>query len=809
MNSRLPTNPFARSCRRASQGLIIGALLLTTAALPCFSQKGSPDKTKIDAALLQAMADDPEGRFEAIVYLEEQADWTGLDPYLDWEVRGRRVYQTLTELASRSQGELLAEIEHQISAGQVGDYLSYWVVNAVYLSGASTDALLSLADRPDVGLVGENLKLEIPEPETPESAPQATVGWNVQQVGADQVWADFGITGAGVVVANIDTGVAFNHPALINQYRGTVTGTHDYNWYDPTGTFPTAPGDNNNHGTHTMGTMVGDDGAGNQIGVAPGAHWVAAKGCASSSCSTNHLLSAGQWILAPTDLAGNNADPSRRPHIVNNSWGSCASANTWYQATVNAWVAAGIFPAFSAGNWCTHVGSPASYASSFATGAVDAANNIAPFSAPGPSPLTPNVKPDLVAPGVSVRSSIASGGYADFNGTSMASPHTAGCPALVKQILPNLPPVQMADLLRNSATDLGPPGPESTFGHGLLSCLQAVTVANSPGCWDWRWGAQGQFGTWIMNTGDLHVIGDFDADSKAEILSRATNGWAHLQSFAGTSWTTDWSNLGSGNLGGWALGAGDRHVAGDFDGDGRDELLSIATNGLIFHQEYQSGSWPVLWATATSNIGGWYVNPPDTYIAGDFNNDGRDELLAINPNNGFAKLLRYSSGTWASIWGNGGSGQIPPYWYLNPGDQFIGGDWNGDNRDSLLTAALNGWSQDMTFSGGTFQFNGGNGGSGQIAFWFLNPGDIFVPGDYDGNGADELFSVALNGWSHLSERPATAWSWICGNGGLGKIAYWYMHSGDRYLSGDLDGDGTEELVAISTTHWIHVMNRVP
>ena len=159
----------------------------------------------------------------------------------------------------------------------------------------------------------------------------------------------YGDRGEGIVIANIDTGVQYNHPALVGKYRGNLGGSfdHNYNWYDPSaicGSPSLVPCDNNNHGTHTMGTMVGDDGAGNQIGVAPGAKWIAAKGCESSSCSSTALLNSGQWILAPTRLDGTGADASKRPNIVNNSWGG-GRGDPWYSATVDAWVASGIFPA--------------------------------------------------------------------------------------------------------------------------------------------------------------------------------------------------------------------------------------------------------------------------------------------------------------------------------------------------------------------------------------------------------------------------------------------------------------------------------
>ena len=155
-----------------------------------------------------------------------------------------------------------------------------------------------------------------------------------------------GDKGAGTVVANIDTGVQYNHPALVNQYRGNLGGgnfDHNYNWWDPSHVCSNnTPCDNVGHGSHTMGTMVGLDGA-------PAAKWIAAKGCETNSCSDTALTSSAQFVTAPTDLNGNNPDPSKRPDVVNNSW-SGGGGNSWYQAYVTAWVAAGIFPQFANGN---------------------------------------------------------------------------------------------------------------------------------------------------------------------------------------------------------------------------------------------------------------------------------------------------------------------------------------------------------------------------------------------------------------------------------------------------------------------------
>src|SRR5690606_23274644 len=150
------------------------------------------------------------------------------------------------------------------------------------------------------------------------------VEWGIANINADDVWTEFGVTGEELVIANIDTGVDYTHPALVNQYRGNNgdgTFDHNYNWFDAAGAGSDEPVDFEGHGTHTMGTMVGSDGGDNQIGVAPGARWIAANGC----CPTDEaLITSGEWMLAPTDLNGENPLPSMRPHIINNSWGSGA-----------------------------------------------------------------------------------------------------------------------------------------------------------------------------------------------------------------------------------------------------------------------------------------------------------------------------------------------------------------------------------------------------------------------------------------------------------------------------------------------------
>jgi hypothetical protein len=301
------------------------------------------------------------------------------------------------------------------------------------------------------------------------------------------------LRGDGIVVANIDTGVQFDHPALVGQYRGNLGGgtfDHNYNWFDPSHVCALPqPCDNNNHGTHTMGTMVGDDGGANQIGVAPHAKWIAAKGCELSSCSDSALLSSGQWVLAPTDLAGNNPRPDLRPNIVNNSWGgdNGAAIDPWYRATLTAWTAAGIFGVFSNGNAgpsCNTTGSPADNLEAFSVGAYDISNVIASFSSRGPGEGG-EIRPSVAAPGVNVRSSIPGNTYGNFNGTSMAAPHVSGAVALLWSLAPALVGdiTQTRQLLEDTAIDTndltcgGTVDDNNVFGEGRVDVLEAAAAA--------------------------------------------------------------------------------------------------------------------------------------------------------------------------------------------------------------------------------------------------------------------------------------------------------------------------------------------
>ncbi|MFE3516339.1 S8 family serine peptidase [Streptomyces sp. NPDC059166] len=440
-------------------------------------------RSKAPDTLVRKLTDKDTATFW--VRLDSEADSSSARKAKSKTARDKAVVKTRTEHANRTQAGLRSLIK---KAG--AHYESFWVSNTLKVT-ADKALAEKIAARPEVAAIEADTQVALPDPLPGETVPaEGGVEWNVDRIGAPEVWNDLGVRGEGVVIANIDTGVDYQHPTLLNGYRGLQEDgsySHGYNWFDATASCPSAaPCDDHGHGTHTMGTMVGDDGAGNAIGVAPGATWIAAKACTTVGCPKDALLTAGQWILAPTDINGQNPRPDLAPDIVNNSWGADV-IDTWYKSMVQAWTDAGIFPAFSNGNAgpdCATAGSPGAYTNSYATGAFDSDGDIAVFSARGAGE-DGAVKPDIAAPGVDIRSAAPGGGYEVMSGTSMASPHTAATVALMWAVSPairgDIPATER--LLDRTAHDVsdttcgGTAENNNVFGEGRLDALAAVESA--------------------------------------------------------------------------------------------------------------------------------------------------------------------------------------------------------------------------------------------------------------------------------------------------------------------------------------------
>ncbi|MEU6440185.1 S8 family serine peptidase [Streptomyces sp. NPDC047046] len=473
---------------RALWAAALTATALLTTALPAVAAgPAAAPSPALDPALSRAFAKSDETSF--FVVLKDQADLSGARGRSSHAARAQNAFEKLRAKADATQAPLRAYLDKK----KVG-HQDYWIANTVQVTG-DKELAATLAARSDVARVVPDHHYALDAIETSDARVTAsrtdadTPEWGVSDIEADKVWKQYEDRGEGIVIANVDSGVQYDHPDLVGAYRGNNgdgSFTHDYNWYDATGQCGTSgvPCDNNGHGTHTMGTMVGAHG----IGVAPGARWIAAKGCETSSCSDSSLLKAGQWILAPTDHNGQNPRPDLAPNIVNNSWGG--DDTTFYQDIVEAWNAAGIFEAFAAGNdgdgtTCSTAHAPGSQAPAYGIGAYDSGGKIASFSGFGPSLVDGSAKPDLAAPGVDVRSTWPGSAYNTESGTSMATPHVAGAVALLWSAAPSL--VGDIDatraLLAQGARDVddthcgGTAARNNVWGEGKLDILASVDKA--------------------------------------------------------------------------------------------------------------------------------------------------------------------------------------------------------------------------------------------------------------------------------------------------------------------------------------------
>lgn len=462
---------------------------------------------KVDEVTLQTLK--LRDRVDVVIGLEDQADLGQASAMTDASARGWYVFQRLRDTADRSQGPLVDWLTARGLPVQ-----RFWAINAV-VSTVDQKTLALLAARPDVRYIEANAAQRWIEPdilmdkELTPSFLTAAPEWGVQAVNAPQVWA-LGSYGQGIVIGNADTGMQWDHPAIKTHYRGYSVAapvSHDYNWHDaihgvsgnPCGADSPAPCDDQGHGTHTTGTVVGDDGMGNQIGVAPLAHWIGCRNMDRGVGTPARYIECFQFFIAPTDGKGLHPDPDLRPHVLNNSWGCPTSEGCSVNSLkliVENTQAAGIFVEASAGNAgpaCSTVNDgPAIFSATFSVGALDSMGKLAGFSSRGPVTVdgSGRMKPELSAPGVRVRSCLPGNRYGNLSGTSMAGPHVVGVIALLWSARPELSrqiaftkallvasanpivTLSLAELCGGVSSDFFP---NNSFGAGRVDALAAVT----------------------------------------------------------------------------------------------------------------------------------------------------------------------------------------------------------------------------------------------------------------------------------------------------------------------------------------------
>lgn len=468
-----------------------GALLL----LPSLSSAQIPAE-KIDPLLLQRMNAAPDEYQGVVIDLADQEDAGAMLAEFEAKRTPLRVrsYEVITRLqakAAETQPVLVSRLQ-QLDGADASTIYPVWITNSIFVM-AKKSAIERMAEWPEVGVLFWNSPVEM-ESFVSKKVAAAPVP-NGSEPGLRAIKAPFmwslGYTGYGRKALVIDTGDDGEHPALVDNFWGHQVPVQQA-WNGSK--YPEDCGD---HGTHVTGSLCGLDRLTNDtIGVAFNAHWMGGPmsfpigsdlGCQSAFTQTVFANTASmQWAINPDGDAATTTD---QPDVINCSWksGNFGCGMTQAINLLNAVEAAGIAVVFAQGNDGPGAGTVTSggamnmgLVNTFSVGAVNGANAnfpIASFSSRGPSPCggtgSLSIKPEVCAPGVSVRSARPGGTYQSNDGTSMAAPHAAGAIVLLREAFPELSGIELKMALYNTAKDLGAAGEDNAHGMGMID-LQAA-----------------------------------------------------------------------------------------------------------------------------------------------------------------------------------------------------------------------------------------------------------------------------------------------------------------------------------------------
>ena len=285
-------------------------------------------------------------------------------------------------------------------------------------------------------------------------------------IGADSVWAKFGLTGKNIKIGILDTGIDYLHPDLGGGIGPSfkVLGGYDFinNDNDPI--------DDNGHGTHVAGIAAAN---GTSLkGVAPDASLYAFKVLDNTGSGLTSVVIAGIERALDPDQDTNTNDAV---NIISMSLGGPGDPDDPVSQAVDNATSAGVISVIAAGNSGPSyktIGSPGNARTALTVGATDNNDVIADFSSRGPSNNIFGIKPDILAPGVGINSTKMGGGYISYNGTSMATPHVSGAAALILELHPDWTPAMIKSVLMVTAKDIGKD--IWTQGNGRLDVYSAA-----------------------------------------------------------------------------------------------------------------------------------------------------------------------------------------------------------------------------------------------------------------------------------------------------------------------------------------------
>jgi len=422
-----------------------------------------------------------------------------------FDQRVKSVTSLLKENSSLTQTEFSLFLNDIISSDRNAykEITYFWAVNMVNIK-VKKEYVYRLSEFSGVRYMDLNTaRYRIPEERESVMASDRTVDGaepGLKTINAHKLW-ELGYTGRNIIFLSMDTGVFPEHPAISDNFAGNHF-PYSQCWYAVRNAEP-ADHASSSHGTHTTGTALGMDPATNDtIGVAFNAMWIASDPVASTDdelLDPASFLGVYQWVFDPD---GNPETTDDVPRVINNSWGydyilaaqieACEMVEAEVLIVIEA---AGICSPFSAGNEGPGAGTtgfPAQRAfnevNPMAIGALTATNTIASFSSRGPTPCiaevnTLQIKPEVSAPGVNIRSCAGTDSYAYLQGTSMSCPHVSGALLLLAEAFPMASAYELKYALYQTAVDLGEVGEDNTFGRGLIDVFAAfnyLTLTYTP-----------------------------------------------------------------------------------------------------------------------------------------------------------------------------------------------------------------------------------------------------------------------------------------------------------------------------------------
>lgn len=460
------------------------------------------------------------------VQLKEQADLSAVRTMPRGADRRAAAWDALTKTAAATQPAVIGVLTQMRAQGLVRNFTSYPLGNSievVFNKRHEADAVNALKGNDQIGLLqsmedmsgGGKATANGPEVKDkdyhkpPKAFDENGIGWHLNEMQAPEAWKQ-GITGAGIRVGVMDTGIDPSHPALARAFRSDQP--LDYRW-DTHGDANSKPVDIMGHGEHVAGIIAGDDEK-FKTGVAPGASLIV-------TTLSESLVEPLQFLLAPTDVNGKNPRPKLGADIISNSWGLSSAYMAMapmLSKPVEQLTDAGIVGVWAAGNegsGTNTIDAPGNDPRVIAVGATNTKGGIGTFSSRGrlnPDGTAGEHKPNIAAPGAAIPSlgrpsgtngqlaalaltrnlmgafdgEISAQGPIDgtngmfyfMTGTSMATPAAAGAAALLLQKHPEFGPEDVKAVFERGAVDMGREGFDVMYGAGFLNIPRMLTTAD-------------------------------------------------------------------------------------------------------------------------------------------------------------------------------------------------------------------------------------------------------------------------------------------------------------------------------------------